>query len=946
MGRRTLFELLGDATVQIRSGGEVGTGFFIAPGQILTCAHVVEKANSIEVRQGDSVGSGELDQITIPGKGYFSYPDLALVSTDFPASAYIGLNDCWSVGDPVHSRGYATGTGYVGEPILGTLAGQTEHPRMLTVSDTQILPGMSGAPLFNLSTGGVCGIIAATKNQNWSAGGRAVPTSVIYEMLPRIQPANLRALIDDDEWLAALSATQRVAGAWNRPMRLLTGVHIRHDRQNAQASGGFGNGDVLLAVPRDPEMLLVVTTTMTRLVDLVTGKNQWVLEWPAECADVSSDGVLLALGWRNQVTVWDLRDGHCTQDIEMSSTAETFAEERKVFFTCKSIIRLLFSPEADVLGMSTVSYGEDPSVALRRISGGRFEHLVPLRLQGNLGGLHIFASPHCITPVDVPEGQKYVIATTLTLGAHQWRVSDGESLPQLKARGIGGILADFLKFVVTDEEPEVGAVFLYASTSRLFARGERLLWSWDHGTGRIDPPAPVTGCPGATAALFADHITGQVVECDAAGQLWTRGFADRSVTSLFPADDGEKPDAQEIRLSPERSVAAVRFASGEVSLWHVADRRRIGHHVPEPKPGRRVLALAPDGHTVVVTGPEDQERWSVLTTDDGEEINVGRSTDGPLQKALYLGNGRSYALATESGLWVVNSDGDDSPVSPLSWPIWAVDQAGSFAIAWTGEELAEFRDLRSGEARWEQEIPMPTAVKFSPDGHHLALMYSSVVQLRSAKSGNLTGSAAVKGDVVKFYDVCFSADSSVLAACTRIAHYPNFSFSGKRFPGPCLLVNTMTGTLINSPPTGNFGAYGNLLLRVLGSEGVDVNHLFAATAADAGIRDRLLFMTHSGELLAWQPADGISVSLLGSINSRLGDDDNPKLRVNPKAGLVAVALGTLGAALCDLESHNLLLHTGAYPVDDAAPLIQPSGVTTVAYDSSIVRRWQLPTAQQ
>ena len=436
---------------------------------------------------------------------------------------------------------------------------------MLTVSDTQILPGMSGAPLFNLSTGGVCGIIAATKNPNWSAGGRAVPTSVIYDTLPRMQPANLRALIDDGEWLAALSATQRVAGAWNRPMRLLNGVHIRHDRRNARTSGGFGNGDVLLAVPRDPEMLLVVTTTMTRLVDLVTGKNQWVLEWPAECADVSPDGVLLALGWRNQVTVWDLRDGHCTQDIEMSSTAKAFAEQRKVFFTCKSIIRLLFSPEADVLGISTVSYREDPSVALR-ISGERFEHLVPLRLQRGLGGFHLFRLASLYYPSRCARGSEVCNRDDSYAGSHQWRVSDGESLPQLKKRRrIGGILVDFFKSVVTDEETEFGAEFLYASTSRLFARGEKLLVELGSQHGKNRSPAPVTGCPGATAALFADHITGQVVECNAAGQLWTRSFADRSVASLFPADDdGEKTVAREIRLSPERSVAAVRFASGGV----------------------------------------------------------------------------------------------------------------------------------------------------------------------------------------------------------------------------------------------------------------------------------------------------------------------------------------------------------------------------------------------
>src|SRR5205814_2153524 len=41
---QSLYELLADCTVRILSNSASGTGFFVAPGLILTCAHVIANA--------------------------------------------------------------------------------------------------------------------------------------------------------------------------------------------------------------------------------------------------------------------------------------------------------------------------------------------------------------------------------------------------------------------------------------------------------------------------------------------------------------------------------------------------------------------------------------------------------------------------------------------------------------------------------------------------------------------------------------------------------------------------------------------------------------------------------------------------------------------------------------------------------------------------------------
>jgi len=75
-----LDDLLRSCTVRIKAG-TIGTGFFVAPGLILTCAHVVKKAKSEEL----PINIHWKDQdypVQVKSLLPDTYPDLALLSVN------------------------------------------------------------------------------------------------------------------------------------------------------------------------------------------------------------------------------------------------------------------------------------------------------------------------------------------------------------------------------------------------------------------------------------------------------------------------------------------------------------------------------------------------------------------------------------------------------------------------------------------------------------------------------------------------------------------------------------------------------------------------------------------------------------------------------------------------------------------------------------------------
>jgi len=180
---QSCFELFRDCTVRIKAVKNQGTGFFVAPGQILTCNHVVAGAKDDEI---EVLWKEEPLTIASIARTESGNPDLALLKVTLTEHPCIYLDREVQPNDALYSYGYPPK--YEGGFSVNPLCvGPTDQGRLLTIRDENIQPGLSGAPLLNLRTSKVCGLIKSERSmpliQNVlrALGGQAIPAQVIFD---------------------------------------------------------------------------------------------------------------------------------------------------------------------------------------------------------------------------------------------------------------------------------------------------------------------------------------------------------------------------------------------------------------------------------------------------------------------------------------------------------------------------------------------------------------------------------------------------------------------------------------------------------------------------------------------------------------------------------------------------------------------------------------------
>jgi serine protease Do len=186
---RDLVKQIGEAVVQVRTPGGLGSGFFInADGYLITNFHVIEGETEISVevyRQSD----GQLDRETYKQVKIIAinkFHDLALLHIEdknTPKFKYVtlGASDALAVGDAVFAIGSPLGLERtVTSGILSTKTRELEGELYLQTS-TQINPGNSGGPLFNLA-----GEVVGVTNMKITFGeglGFAIPAELVKSFL-------------------------------------------------------------------------------------------------------------------------------------------------------------------------------------------------------------------------------------------------------------------------------------------------------------------------------------------------------------------------------------------------------------------------------------------------------------------------------------------------------------------------------------------------------------------------------------------------------------------------------------------------------------------------------------------------------------------------------------------------------------------------------------------
>ncbi|MHC5739070.1 trypsin-like peptidase domain-containing protein [Nostoc sp.] len=183
-------------TVRLNVASSQGTGFFVAPNWILTCAHVVESAkdNPVQVfwKAGNQNYTAKVTQL-------YKYPlDLALLQLyedclDHPC---VELDDTEpNTNDDLYIFGYPKNSEVdysLGDSASFKYEGISFKQDIILykLKQGQVISGFSGSPLLNLLTGKVCGIVHLSRDEGNDLGGRAVSAQVIVQRFPEIALLN------------------------------------------------------------------------------------------------------------------------------------------------------------------------------------------------------------------------------------------------------------------------------------------------------------------------------------------------------------------------------------------------------------------------------------------------------------------------------------------------------------------------------------------------------------------------------------------------------------------------------------------------------------------------------------------------------------------------------------------------------------------------------------
>jgi len=185
----SLVKLIGEAVVQVKTPGGLGSGFFINDeGYLITNFHVIEGETEISVEVYHQK-NGQLDRETYKQVKIIAinkFQDLALLHIEdknAPKFKFVSLgnSDALNVGDGVFAIGSPLGLERtVTQGILSTKTRQMEGQLYLQTS-AQINPGNSGGPLFNLA-----GEVVGVTNMKITFGeglGFAIPVELVKGFL-------------------------------------------------------------------------------------------------------------------------------------------------------------------------------------------------------------------------------------------------------------------------------------------------------------------------------------------------------------------------------------------------------------------------------------------------------------------------------------------------------------------------------------------------------------------------------------------------------------------------------------------------------------------------------------------------------------------------------------------------------------------------------------------
>ncbi|MEW1836897.1 trypsin-like peptidase domain-containing protein [Nonomuraea angiospora] len=265
--------------ITVPSLSSLGTGFFVGPGVVATCAHVLEPGLAIE----GTLGGVALEFTCDPGH-YFrdaSGLDLAFLTVvgEPPQVTPVTLCGAAEVGDPLWTYGHPKGAFRAGQPATFRYEGSSLRsaepgaPALPRLRGTPVAGGFSGSPVLNLRTGCVLGMLCTSDHKG---SAHLLPAGEILARCPQPMRAH-------EEWLVLLSDEQirasglRYAGPRLRTY-LSTAAHAARNHPNAGTR----------RAPQLPEVYFEQRARLGDTSEILTAAA--IMELPDDCLLVGEPG--------------------------------------------------------------------------------------------------------------------------------------------------------------------------------------------------------------------------------------------------------------------------------------------------------------------------------------------------------------------------------------------------------------------------------------------------------------------------------------------------------------------------------------------------------------------------------------------------------------------------------------------------------------------------------
>ncbi|MDJ0730887.1 MAG: trypsin-like peptidase domain-containing protein [Crocosphaera sp.] len=200
-----LERLLQRCAVKVTVPGQMGwgTGFFVAPGQILTCFHVIKNAQNGQVNVSWQNEENWTEAVIEEGHELLDIALLKLrdVVDSIPC---VHLDDGFQAEDRFYIYGYPDDFPG-GASVTGQCEGTAQDQQtLIKFKAGQIRPGLSGSPILNQRTGKVCGMVKCTRDRSFDLGGGAVPVEAILTTFPHLLEEQRRFHQNNHQWLSLL----------------------------------------------------------------------------------------------------------------------------------------------------------------------------------------------------------------------------------------------------------------------------------------------------------------------------------------------------------------------------------------------------------------------------------------------------------------------------------------------------------------------------------------------------------------------------------------------------------------------------------------------------------------------------------------------------------------------------------------------------------------------